>query len=229
MICAVMQPYIFPYLGYYQLVQASDVFIFYDDVTYIKQGYINRNSILANGAIQRFTIPVLNPSSNAIIHDLDYGDSKKILKTFDQAYSRSLNFKDIFPIIEQVLTDKNRSISHINRLSVELVFEYLGIDKIFKFASELDYNRDKDRADRLIELSKIFECDTYLNSMGGREMYTPAYFEKFDIKLGFIENHFLKYQQLKTDVFSPHLSIIDILMSCTKDSVIKNINNYKVL
>ena len=72
---AVMQPYLFPYLGYYQLVSAVDKFVYYDDVTFIKGGYINRNNILSNGKAQRFTIPVPGMSSNTLINELCFDRS----------------------------------------------------------------------------------------------------------------------------------------------------------
>lgn len=100
--------------------------------------------------------------------------------------------------------------------------------KQFFNASELDYNRELDRADRLIELCKQFRCKEYINSPGGRELYDPQYFSKKGIELGFIENKQAPYQQLKTDEFVPYLSIIDVLMNCSKDQVIEMLNNYEV-
>ncbi|WP_028485998.1 WbqC family protein [Thiomicrorhabdus chilensis] len=228
MICSVMQPYLFPYIGYYQLVQSADVFIFYDDVTFIKQSYINRNSILVNGKQQRFTLPVPKLSSNILIQDLLYGQDRKVLKSIKQSYSKAPFFKDVYPIIECVFNQQNRSINHVNRLSIESVFKYLGVEKQLFNASELDYNRELDRADRLIELCKHFGCKEYINSPGGRELYEPQYFTEHGIKLGFIENMQTQYQQLKSDEFVPYLSIIDVLMNCSKDQVIEMLNNYEV-
>ena len=81
---AVMQPYLFPYIGYYQLVNVTDVFIIYDDVTYIKRGYINRNSILIDGELRRFSLPVIGASQNVLIQNLNYAPVGKILKTIEQ-------------------------------------------------------------------------------------------------------------------------------------------------
>lgn len=229
MICAVMQPYLFPYIGYYQLVQSADIFVFYDDVTFIKQGYINRNSILQNGKPQRFTLPVHGASSNVFIQELVYGEDKKQLKTIEQSYSKAPFFKDVYPVIEGVFNQKNRAINHINRLSIESVFTYLGIEKKFFNASELDYNRELDRADRLIELCNHFDCKEYVNSSGGRELYEPKYFAERGVKLGFIENKQTPYQQLKVNEFVPYLSMIDVLMNCSKEQVVALLNNFEVM
>jgi hypothetical protein len=229
MICAVMQPYLFPYIGYYQLVQSSDFFVFYDDVAYIKKGYVNRNSILLNGDSLRFNLPVLSASQNVLIKDLTYGEDSKLLKKIEHAYSKAPFFKDVYPVIEGVFNQKNRAINHINRLSIESVFTYLGIEKKFFNASELDYNRELDRADRLIELCNHFDCKEYVNSPGGRELYEPKYFAERGVKLGFIENKQTPYRQLKVDEFVPYLSMIDVLMNCSKEQVAAMLNNFEVM
>lgn len=222
-----MQPYLFPYIGYYQLVYSADVFIFYDDVSFIKQSYINRNNILANGKASRFTLPVLGASSNVLIENLEYLNSKKILRTIAQAYAKAPYFDDIFSMIESVLSQENRSITNINSLSIQVVFEYLGINKKTLIASQIDYDRTKGRADRLIELSKTHGCDHYINSPGGKALYEKYYFEDQGIKLDFIETEIQPYIQ-NTDEFVPYLSMIDILMNCSKEEVIEMLKSYRL-
>ena len=79
MTLAIMQPYIFPYIGYWQLINAVDVFVIFDDVSYIKKGYINRNSILLNGQGQRITLELIGASQNKLINEIEIrGNSKKI-------------------------------------------------------------------------------------------------------------------------------------------------------
>ncbi|HCR3455045.1 TPA: WbqC family protein, partial [Proteus mirabilis] len=98
MILAVMQPYLFPYIGYYQLAYHSDMFIFYDDVNYIKGGYINRNNILTKNGPQLFTLPVKKASSFKKINELFYQeDTRKILTSISQAYSKAPYFTSVFP------------------------------------------------------------------------------------------------------------------------------------
>ena len=97
---AVMQPYLFPYIGYFQLIYAADLFLIYDDVAYIKQGYINRNSILSPNGAARFTIPVPGASSNKLISELKFsGDVAKVLRTIEQRYCKAPHFEEIFPMI----------------------------------------------------------------------------------------------------------------------------------
>lgn len=101
MIVGVMQPYLFPYLGYFQLVHHCDKFVFYDDVNYIKGGYVNRNNILCNSKKQLFTLPVEKASSFKKINELSFQrNPKKIIRTIEQAYSKSTYFDEVMPLVD---------------------------------------------------------------------------------------------------------------------------------
>lgn len=225
--CAVMQPYLFPYIGYYQLVYSADNFIIYDDVTFIKQSYINRNSILINGEASRFSLPVLGASSNKFIKDLSYGSADKLLKTIKQSYSKAPYYEDVIEIIESVLTNEDRHIAKINHLSISKVFEYLKIEKSIHFSSALDYDRTAERAERLIELTKNHGCERYVNSLGGQSLYEKSYFFNRGIQLNFIETKINKYRQL-SDVFTPCLSMIDIIMFCDRYEIVEMLKKYEL-
>ncbi|WP_172588120.1 WbqC family protein [Shewanella xiamenensis] len=226
---AVMQPYIFPYLGYYQLVSAVDNFVFYDDVTFIKGGYINRNHILSNGVAQRFTIPVPGMSSNTLINKLSFDKNIiKILKTIQQSYSRSPYFKEIYPLVEFVLTSENRSVDYICAKSITEIFSYLGVDKSFFFSRDLEYQRDLSAADKLISMAKVLNSYDYINSPGGKSLYDKEYFLKHNVNLSFIEIDEYIYNQ-NSEKFIPHLSIIDVLMWNSKVDVLKLLTKYRLV
>lgn len=209
---AVMQPYLFPYLGYYQLVFCSDIFVFYDDVTYIKGGYINRNAILSQNKAQRFTIPVPGASSNVLIKDLNFSpDVRKVLSSIQQSYSKATFFADVYPIVEKVLTQSNRNVADLCRNSVSAVFEYLGINKQFHFSSELSYDRTLSPADKLVQMCKLFQCEEYINSPGGQALYSKEFFSSQNVALNFIFQKNVQYKQGASD-YTPYLSIIDVLM-----------------
>lgn len=216
---AVMQPYLFPYLGYYQLVNMVDNFVFYDDVTFIKGGYINRNNILVNGQAQRFTIPVPGMSSNILINKLSFdGNTKKQLKTIEQAYRKSPYYPKIFPIIKNVLEDENRSVEHVCRLSITRVMDYLGIEKTYYYSSDLPYERDASPTQKLFSISDCLDSKEYINSPGGRILYDKNTFLDRGIKLNFIETDDYKYNQ-NSELFVPNLSMIDTLMWNSKDDI----------
>lgn len=223
---AVMQPYLFPYIGYFQLIYASDLFLIYDDVAYIKQGYINRNSILSSGGTTRFTVPVLGASSNKLISELEFSkDVAKILRTIEQSYSKAPYFEDVFPIIKRTFELDDRSISSICKKSFEDIFSYLGVEKQFKKTSELEYDRSANARDRLISLCHQFGADCYINAPGGRSLYSKLDFSEKGIDLCFVDSLRVEYPQGGSD-FVPNLSIIDTLMNCEPRQVIKQMQRY---
>ncbi|WP_244056298.1 WbqC family protein [Aeromonas caviae] len=222
-----MQPYIFPYIGYYQLVYAADCFIIYDDVTFIKQSYINRNKIRVNNQAARFSLPVIGASSNELIKNLCYAPADKLLKTIQQSYSKAPYYKDVIGFITSVFKNENRNIAKVNELSIRGVFDYLNIKKEIIFSSELEYDRAAERAERLIILSKIHGCEHYINSPGGKMLYDKSVFSSKNIRLSFIETKISQYNQSESE-FIPCLSMIDILMNCSKKEIIEMLSNYEL-
>lgn len=225
---AVMQPYLFPYIGYYQLAHAADLFIIYDDVQYIKRGYINRNYVLCNGEPKRFTLPVPGASQNVRICDLSFSaDVKKIEGLIKHAYSKAPYFNEVFPLVCEVLRYRDRSIGPLCRYSIELIFDYLQLPVSLKLASSVDYDRDLPAADRLLELCKVHKAHEYINSAGGRSLYAPDYFESKGINIRFLDSEPIPYPQ-GCSHFVANLSFVDTLMWCSKAEVTKRLNSYRV-
>lgn len=225
---AVMQPYLFPYIGYFQLIYAADLFMIYDDVAYIKQGYINRNNILSSNGPTRFTVPVPGASSNKLISELQFSeDVVKVLKTIEQSYSKAPYFASVFPMIQNALEFEDRSIASVCQKSYEDIFSYLGIKKKFKKTSELHYDRAASAQERLFELCHQFGADRYINAPGGRGLYAKPDFAKEGIDLRFIDSLPMEYSQSGKE-FTPNLSIIDVLMNCSPQDVKKHLEHYEL-
>lgn len=225
---AVMQPYLFPYIGYFQLIHASDIFLIYDDVAYIKQGYINRNSVLCANGATRFTVPVRGASSNRLISDLQFAtDVAKVLRTIEQCYSKAPYFETVFPLIRQILENEDRAIASVCMTSYQSIFSYLGLEKQFKKTSELDYDRTASAQDRLVALCHKFGADCYINTPGGRFLYTKKEFAEQGVELKFIDSVAVEYPQ-RTNRFVPNLSIIDILMNCSPDQTVSLLGKYEL-
>jgi hypothetical protein len=226
---AVMQPYLFPYIGYFQLVNHSDTFVFYDDVNFIKGGYINRNNILMNGNGQRFTWPITGASSFKKINELDFTtNNKKVIATIKQAYSKAPFFQDVFPIIESVLSTEDLNVATVCEKSIWSVMSYLGIDKNFIKSSELIYNRELPAQDKLFEICELNNAKEYTNSPGGQALYTKSAFKNKGIELNFIKNQAKPYNQSSSE-FIPNLSIIDVLMWNSVEDVCLMLNEYEVI
>jgi len=224
-----MQPYLFPYLGYFQLINAVDTFIIYDDVNYIKQGYINRNSVLVNGEAKRFTVPVPGASSFYKINELKFStDVGKVLKTLQQAYCKKPFFTDVYPLIEQVLLSQERSIPLMCKQALTEIFSWLGIEKKLLMSSELHYERAACAVEKVVNLCRTVGAKEYINSIGGRHLYQSSFFAGHGLSLSFIKMHDIIYQQ-GNHAFQPNLSIIDVLMHCSPDDIRTYLQHYELL
>lgn len=214
---AIMQPYIFPYIGYMQMVNAVDTFVFYDDVNFIKQGWVNRNNILVGKNVYLFTIPLEGATSFCEIRKTKinqhlYGLWKtKFLQTLTQNYKKAPFFEATFNIINEVLNKETDVISGLAVESVQKISEYLDIKTKFKLSSNAYNNKELDRKERLIDICKKEGASYYINAIGGQKLYQKQDFAKEGIQLSFIKSKPIEYQQFKND-FVPWLSIIDVMM-----------------
>jgi hypothetical protein len=227
-----MQPYILPYIGYLQLLNAVDVFVLYDDVNYINKGWINRNRILVNKEVFTYTIPCKKASQNKLIMDTEIsGDGKwraKLLKTISMAYTGAEYFKDVFPLIEKILMQKEKKLHRFTGNALNMVMNYLQMNTRLVYASK-HFNASKglDRADRLISICQDLKADTYINAKGGKSLYEKDYFASKGIELVFINNTIDKYPQFVKD-FVPGLSIIDIMMHVSVPDIQQMLMHYKL-
>lgn len=226
---AVMQPYLFPYIGYFQLAYAVDKFVFYDDVNFIKQGWINKNNILVNGVAASFTLPLVKASSNKLINETAFTVDEKWFKGFEQTlffnYKNAPFYKETMEVVFTVL-ELRKSVSVISELasaSVKTVCSYLEMKTVFENSSE-KYKATKgmERARRLIEIAKLNHSDNYINPLGGMELYTKEEFLGSGIHLDFIKSGEVRYKQFK-EPFVPWLSIIDVMMFNSVESINKSL------
>jgi hypothetical protein len=227
---AIMQPYFFPYIGYFQLVNAADKFVFYDDVNYIKKGWINRNRILLNEKSHYITVCQKGASQNKLIKDIEIIDNRgKLKKTIQNAYSKAPNFKNVWALIEDVLEFKTNSISELAAYSVIQTCNYLGIDTEFEFSSEVYMQTSVLKSEnRLIEICKINNATDYINPIGGMELYDKNKFLMNGINLSFLKTDSIVYKQLGSD-FIENLSIIDVLMFNDARNVALFLDSYDLL
>lgn len=228
-----MQPYIFPYLGYFQLVNAVDTFVFYDDVNFIKRGWINRNKILVNGKEKLVSFPCIQASQNKLINEVEINlEDKaysKFLQTLEQAYSKAPNFEVVYKLISNLLKQEHTSIASLAAASCMSLSTYLGLNTKFTFSSEaFSSSKGLEKQNRLIDISKESNSSTYINAIGGRELYSKEDFKKENIDLFFLQPKLSEYKQLSKE-FIPGLSIIDVLMMNSKEEVKEMLNQYELI
>ncbi|MDD2305482.1 MAG: WbqC family protein [Prolixibacteraceae bacterium] len=227
---AVMQPYFFPYLGYFQLIRSVDKFIFYDDVNFIKNGWINRNQIVINNTKKYFTVQLKGASPNKLINEIEFTDNRHKLKSSIQlAYKKAPFYNDVWPIIEDCLMFKTEHIGILAIYSVKKVIEYLDIDIKLEISSE-NYSDTKgmDKAERLRAICKRNNASTYINPIGGQELYNKEDFKKEKIDLFFLNTKFTTYKQFNNEFISG-LSILDIVMFNSKEDIYKMLDNYELI
>lgn len=220
-----MQPYFFPYLGYFQLVQAVDHFVFYDDVMFIKKGWINRNRILMQGNEFLFTIPLEKQSQNKTIRESTVSWGKefpsKFMNQLDSAYKKAPNYTEVRGLVEQVLNRKFESLADLASESVQATWAYLGLEKKFYQSSQLSVSEDLGRAERLIEITKSLGESSYINAVNGQELYEKGFFKENGIDLHFLKPNLNPYLQGTTKEFVNGLSMIDVLMWNNKEEVVQ--------
>lgn len=226
---AIMQPYFFPYIGYFQLINAVDKFVLYDDVNFINRGWVNRNYILLSGNKHLLTVPLQKASQNKKINEIDLNINKKwidkTLKTIYNAYSKAPFYNEILQIIEGVFEENCKTIAELNKKSVLNIVDYLQINTEIIHSSSKYRNTDLKAQERIIDICLQENVTKYINPIGGIDLYKKEMFDEKSLTLNFIDTPLIKYKQFKND-FVPWLSIIDILMFNSKEEISLMLNNY---
>lgn len=228
----IMQPYFFPYLGYWQLMNAVDEYVIYDDVNYIKNGWINRNNILLNGNKHLLTLPLEGASpflpinqikitSNIIVKD-------KLLKTVEQAYKKAPFFNEVFPIIYAVIKEESCLIEKALETQFTLVNTYLDITTKLVISSHLEKNNNLAAEEKVIHICKLLNGTDYYNAIGGQHLYSKDDFAKENINLHFLKMNNIEYPQFK-NTFVPSLSIIDVMMFNSREQVKFLLEKYELI
>ena len=227
---AVMQPYLFPYLGYFQLMQAVDKFIFYDDVHFINRGWINRNRILVNREPMRFTVPLQSASQNKLIREVQLANpeqwKKKFLKTLEHAYKHAPYYSRTVQIVHCVLDSTAESILQWILSSIELLCREFSITCERSLSSSYK-NQELSGAARLIDLVKLESGDHYINASGGAALYSKEEFRLAGIELSFLEPELNEYDQ-QIGSFIPGLSILDVLMFNSTTEIKSELKKYRL-
>lgn len=214
---AITQPYLFPYIGYWQLIAAADRFVLLDDVNYIKKGFINRNRILYGNSDHQFTISLDHPSQNNLIMDsklsADPESRMNFLRLVQDAYRHAPYYDAVYPLIERVMTNNELDLTEFIFYSIRETAAYLGVKTEFTKSSLVEKDPALRAQDRIIAICKKLDADTYINPAGGRELYDQETFAANGLQLYFIDmkQDMVRYKQF-AEPFIENLSIIDVMM-----------------
>lgn len=229
MTLGIMQPYFMPYLGYWQLMAAVDKYVVYDDVNYIKGGWVSRNNILLNGQKYMFTIILKGASSNKLFNEVEIGDDfRKFRKTLESAYKKAPYYTETMVLLEQIFTCEQKDLGHWMLHQFQCVLDYLDIDTELILSSTIEKNNDLRAKDKVKHICHLLGADTYYNAIGGQELYDKDDFKADGLNLYFVKTDLVSYAQGKND-FVPGLSMIDVLMYNSREDVLKLLNAYKLV
>ena len=219
---AVMQPYLFPYIGYFQLAAQSDRFVFSNDRKFINGGWINRNRLRVNNAPWMFTVPLRKPSQNCMIDEaevlIDSRFLNKFMRTLQHNYAHAPHLDAVSALCEDVFRDPPATIDQLASRSVCRVMSYLGLP-FDSCDSRGRYGNDHLKGEARVIDTVLQENGThYLNLPGGRELYNAQHFADVGLTLGFIEAVNEPYPQAD-EPFMPFLSILDVLLCNDRETV----------
>ena len=235
---AIMQPYLFPYIGYFQLIRAADAFGIGDDVQYIEGGWINRNRIIVNGQEYLFSFPVVKdyhtkPIKERFFHNNFQHQKKKLLKALEYNYTKAPFNKDTINIIKKVFDCTETNVSKFIENHLRVVCNYLNIDTPFIRSERWDVEDNvgktvEQRAVKKLGQLKTQGFDHFINPIGGAELYSKEYFKKNGFKLSYLKTIETAYKQFGLD-FIPNLSIIDVMMFNSPKEISIMLNNYELI
>ena len=207
-----MQPYFFPYIGYFALLEKADCFVIADDLNYIKNGFINKNYILSNKESFRMSLQLKKASQNKLINEIDRGDNLiQILETIKRAYVKAPYYNEVFPVIEKILSNTECNLARFLGDAIKDISDFLKLDVDILYSSEIQKNQELRFDERILDICHRLGAEHYVNSIGGQELYDKKKFADHGVKLNFIECPSVTYQQFSEE-FIPSLSIIDVMM-----------------
>jgi hypothetical protein len=228
----VMQPYFLPYIGYFQLINAVDMFVVYDNIKYTKKGWINRNRMLVNETDKMFSLSLKKDSDFLDIVEREIApdfNRSKLLNQFKGAYSCAPYFSEIFPLLEQIISYEDQNLFRFIHHSLISICKYLNINTEIRISSNIAIDHKLKNQNKVIAFCESLAANTYINAIGGIELYSQEQFQAKGIELKFIKSKPFEYKQFDND-FVPWLSIVDIMMFVPLEIIRDQIlNNYELI
>ena len=230
---AIMQPYFLPYIGYFQLLNAVDEFVVYDNIKYTKKGWINRNRILVNGQAAPITLPLKKGSDFLDVKDRFLADSwpvarKKLLNKIKGAYLQAPRFSAVYPLIEKIVLYDDPNLFNFIFNSLEQLKDYLRIKTPLVVSSLIPVAPNLKAEKKILKICAARQAEVYLNPVGGLNLYNRDEFQRQGVNLSFLKSAEIKYNQAGND-FVPWLSIVDVLMFNEPEKIKEYLNDFVLI
>jgi hypothetical protein len=225
----IMQPYFMPYIGYWQLIAAVDTYVVYDDVNYIKGGWVARNNILLNGQKHLFTITLNGASPNKLFNEITIKDDfKKFSRLIESAYKKAPYYSEVVILLDKIYTYENKSLGCFMLNSFQVILDYLNIKTKLILSSTLDKDNNLRGKEKVKNICNILGANTYYNAIGGKELYKKEDFKDAGVELFFLKSELSEYSQFNNE-FVSGLSMIDILMFNSPEEIRGMLSQYKLV
>ena len=230
---AIMQPYFFPYIAYYALLNLVDEFILFDTPQFIRHGWIERNRILNFHKLEPmyFKVPLLKKSNRLKINEITIDKQKnwkqKILSQLIPYKKKATFYPNVILLLEEIFSQEFESIAELNYHSLVITAKYLGINTEIKLLSKmnLSINPAKEADEWALEITKALAYKNYYNAENGHLFFDKSKYENEGIQLFFLKMQATRYNQ-KIDEFIPFLSLIDVMMFNSVDEIQDMLKNY---
>ncbi|MCP9770668.1 hypothetical protein EGI22_22405 [Lacihabitans sp. LS3-19] len=213
---AIMQPYFLPYIGYFQLINAVDEFVIYDNIQFSKKGWFHRNRILQNGKDEYITLPLKKDSDYLDVNQRFLSDTweterEKLFRKIKENYRKAPFFENTIDFLEKILFFEDKNLFTFLANSLTLTCNYLEIRTPIITSSTLQIEHSLKSQDKVLAICKEIKATKYINPIGGLELYQSSDFQIQNIELSFIKSKPIEYLQFGKE-FVPWLSILDLLM-----------------
>ena len=220
---AIMQPYFLPYIGYFQLINAVDKFVIYDNIQYTKKGWINRNRILVDGKDEYITLPLKKDSDYLNVDqrrlaDTFNDDANKIVRKLAQAYKKAPHYQLVYPILQTIFENPESNLFHFIHKSIVEICRLFDIKTELIISSSVSIDHSLKSQDKVIAVCKALKATSYINLSGGVDLYSKEIFNENNIELNFIKTNSIHYPQFNNE-FVANLSVIDVMMFNSPEAI----------
>lgn len=227
---AAMQPYFMPYIGYYQLINAVDKFIVYDNIEFTKKGWMNRNRILVNGEPHYFTVNLEKCSDYAMVNERKISsvfikERRKVIGKIETNYSKAPFYRETMPLVKQCFECNDKNLFEFIFFSIRKITEYLNIDTELVVSSTLPIDHSLKNKYKLWALSEYLGIQDYINPIGGINLYREDEFLQYGVNLSFHRANLREYLQVGAADFCPALSVLDVLMNLGREGTREHLTN----
>lgn len=227
MIIAGNQPYFLPYIAYWQLMKACDLFLIGDDYAFIKSGWVQRNRILQQGKPVYFGLEINDISCHRLINQTELlrDDFPRKLKELYHCYRSAPFFERGYDLMERIFSCEETNLTAFLVNSIEIIRDYLGIKTKMMYTSQIEGNCRFKRECRVFDFCDRLGGTTYVNPIGGQSLYKKDEFAEHGIELKFIHSHCRAYKQFGKN-FVPGLSILDVIMFNSREEIAQMLGEF---